>query len=1292
MYNNHAIKITALFAVLLLPFTIIKAQTTVENTARRALIVGRSLPQERVYLQFDNNGYYLGETMWFKAHVTAGNNDKASTLSKVLYVEIVAPEGYVVETKKYKLDENGCCHGEFELKPLMLSGYYEIRAYTRYMLNWGSEAIFSRVFPVYDKVNANNWDFKNMLDRKRGFMYRGEWINSELPDCDLKFYPEGGHIVAGITGKVAYELRGTDGAFSEDSITIYEDNKAVMVCAPTHNGKGFFNFTPKEESKYHAEVTTTKDGKKEVFKFDLPKIEKKGITLSIAQDKENVNITVRNNYSQDGEIGLAILHRGVMGYYKQIPTAEKEKTFTINKTSLLEGVSRAVVFTNSIPLAERQFFVQHSTLQENDRETVKLEVKANNYQLHNLKPNAHEKITLVIEREDGKPIDENAEFTISVTDAIGKQSTSWDYNMYTYLLLGSELKGYIPNASTYFDEKNIHREEQLDLLMLTHGWTSYDWNKLISGDISKMQPIEKGITLKGTLYEKRKNTEFGKKGSFILKPEKYNLTTIQFSYDNKEVEQSVFRTDSTGSFNIELADFYGKRIGVLIPKRRYMHTENVWYGYSLDRYYSPHFRLYDYWERNEGKPATTGSAEEEAKSIRINPFEYLLTPVEVTAEKEKTRYSRPPHSEMRFDYLDEWEYAQDITFLSNSSHEDRASELALNEYMTNNIMDVDMTNYRSQNTEDIDKFEEENNNENEKQHKDILDYMTPAGIITLNDSGNMYNKYIGRVRYGNSNAPFIGSNEKIHERTLTAEDVVKSAMYRHNYNWAYWVQLMAVLGEYNSDSVPRPDTDYYKGKDAAKMVNFKEIVIRSDIKTREQFENLGTHWERKSNALDSKSPDTKFYLGFLSQTYLIANEGVDGAPMPEIFYEQLSFGQGSGRSHPENPNYVACLIPYKENEMDSIKIIPDFLGNGTTRYTSIQGFNESKEFYSPNYGNMRPVASDKDYRRTLLWNPEIKAENGKLTLELYNSSYCEAIEVSVNGVADNTYYSNDKAVQTRILEIEETVSDIVLPLQEEGTERKYTFNADSASTAALAYEYELGDIYMKQNKYRQAVQIFSELIQYNYPPALRSIGICYTYGRGLKKDHARAIEFFFAAAKAGDAASMYDIAVLYKNGIGVEKNFDKALEWMEQAAEKNEPRAQAELGKYYQEVVKDIEKAGELYRASAMQKEPEGLYCYALYMIATSTEKDEALGTPMACIESAANMQNINAMLYMMWHYDKEQKYEQAYKWAYKLYLLNNREGTLYAADCFKNGKGVKKDKRTAEDLYREANQKAQAQ
>ena len=106
---------TLLF-LLLVTFAALLAQSPLDMLAMRAIMVNQLFSQERVYLHFDNTAYYLGETMWFKAYTTSGIADNERPISKVLYVELCAPEGCVVETKKYKVDENGRCNGEFELK------------------------------------------------------------------------------------------------------------------------------------------------------------------------------------------------------------------------------------------------------------------------------------------------------------------------------------------------------------------------------------------------------------------------------------------------------------------------------------------------------------------------------------------------------------------------------------------------------------------------------------------------------------------------------------------------------------------------------------------------------------------------------------------------------------------------------------------------------------------------------------------------------------------------------------------------------------------------------------------------------------------------------------------------------------------------------------------------------------------------------------------------------------------------------------------------------------------------
>jgi hypothetical protein len=56
------------------------------------------------------------------------------------------------------------------------------------------------------------------------------------------------------------------------------------------------------------------------------------------------------------------------------------------------------------------------------------------------------------------------------------------------------------------------------------------------------------------------------------------------------------------------------------------------------------------------------------------------------------------------------------------------------------------------------------------------------------------------------------------------------------------------------------------------------------------------------------------------------------------------------------------------------------------------------EFYAPTYPN-GPVQGDKDYRRTLYWNPEVTTDStGCATLSFYNNGYSRSLTISAEGL------------------------------------------------------------------------------------------------------------------------------------------------------------------------------------------------------------------------------------------------------------------------------------------------------
>ena len=81
-----------LLHILLLTFAVSSLYAQSEETNRilsylqKAMNFNKVVPQEKVYLHFDNMGYFENETLWFKAYVTRTDNGHPSDLSKVLYV------------------------------------------------------------------------------------------------------------------------------------------------------------------------------------------------------------------------------------------------------------------------------------------------------------------------------------------------------------------------------------------------------------------------------------------------------------------------------------------------------------------------------------------------------------------------------------------------------------------------------------------------------------------------------------------------------------------------------------------------------------------------------------------------------------------------------------------------------------------------------------------------------------------------------------------------------------------------------------------------------------------------------------------------------------------------------------------------------------------------------------------------------------------------------------------------------------------------------------------------------
>ena len=166
--------------------------------------------QEKVYLHFDNNCYFLGDTIWYKAYVVLADDNTPQPLSKILYVELLNEQGYILERQQLVVDENGQANGQFAINDTIFAGYFEIRAYTKWMLNFGYEHIYSWYTKTWYAPNGENgWypvDNEELLaltqqpkeDPSPTYIFKGGidmFLDDEGKEIDSVFYTQNRQVV-----------------------------------------------------------------------------------------------------------------------------------------------------------------------------------------------------------------------------------------------------------------------------------------------------------------------------------------------------------------------------------------------------------------------------------------------------------------------------------------------------------------------------------------------------------------------------------------------------------------------------------------------------------------------------------------------------------------------------------------------------------------------------------------------------------------------------------------------------------------------------------------------------------------------------------------------------------------------------------------------------------------------------------------------------------------------------------------------------------------------------------------
>lgn len=65
------------------------------------------------------------------------------------------------------------------------------------------------------------------------------------------------------------------------------------------------------------------------------------------------------------------------------------------------------------------------------------------------------------------------------------------------------------------------------------------------------------------------------------------------------------------------------------------------------------------------------------------------------------------------------------------------------------------------------------------------------------------------------------------------------------------------------------------------------------------------------------------------------------------------------------------------------------------------GYSVTREFYTMDYSKVKTESIASDIRTTLYWNPDIRVNNGKVTIEFFNDDVCKKFKVVIEGMDKN---------------------------------------------------------------------------------------------------------------------------------------------------------------------------------------------------------------------------------------------------------------------------------------------------
>ncbi len=475
------------------------------------------LTREIPYLHINKSTFIEGEEIWFQAYVLNQKTKKLDKSTRNLYCTIYDEKGNFKQSKLLFV-KNGIADGSIKIDSTFTKNTYYIKASTNWMRN------FEEVESFIQKIQ--------ILGSKKS----SEKTIGSNSNYDLQLLPEGGHLVESTNAVIGVIIKDKNnkGTKIKSGVLLDDKNNVLKQISTNQFGLGKVNFYYNPNSNYKVKITTQDN---EVIVKNIEPAKKTGITLNVVNPNSTIiKLTMQTNKETLKNSANNKYHIYIHNTSSIIKSSFSLKKDTYSYNSFLsvkklqKGLNIITVLNDKMqPILERVFFNNHNNLYSNI--TFKTVSKS------------RDSLTVMLNKDNIQNHYLSATFLPESTKSYSLENT-----MYSKFLLKPYIKGDVENSSYYFKNTNRKKLADLDLLLLTQGWSKYNWYNIFNATPKQRFDFEVAMNVNGVVNM----NNLDKDAKVVLFSSNSALLLTAPIINNKFSFNNIYLSDSTNvSFSIQ---------------------------------------------------------------------------------------------------------------------------------------------------------------------------------------------------------------------------------------------------------------------------------------------------------------------------------------------------------------------------------------------------------------------------------------------------------------------------------------------------------------------------------------------------------------------------------------------------------------------------------------------------------------------------------------------------------------------------------------------------------------------